>query len=100
MGRLRGRREVSHPLVRELLFADDSALAAHTLSDAQRIMDCFATAARRFGLTISIKETEFIHQSARGQLATPRAISVEYYNINCVKSLCYLGSTLYPQTRR
>jgi len=63
-------------------------------------MDCFARAARRFGLTISIKKTEFIHQSARGQLATPRAISVEYNNINCVKSLCYLGSTLYPQTRR
>jgi len=52
--RFRGRRKVSHQLVREL-FADDSALAAHTLSDAQRIMDCFTRAARRFGLTVGIK---------------------------------------------
>ena len=54
LGRFRGRRKVSHQLVREL-FADDSALAAHTLSDAQRIMDCFTRAARRFGLTVGIK---------------------------------------------
>ena len=41
--------------IRDLLFADDCALAAPSLEALQRLCDCFATAARRFGLIISIK---------------------------------------------
>ena len=42
--------------IRELLFADDCALAADTEEGLQRLCNSFASASRRFGLTISIKK--------------------------------------------
>ena len=43
-------------LVREMLFADDSALVAHTAEDMQMLVDCFARAASHFSLKINIKK--------------------------------------------
>ena len=40
-------------LVRELLFADDSALVAHTASDIQLLVDRFSMAASQFSLRIN-----------------------------------------------
>ena len=40
----------------------DCALVAHSLQHIQKLMDCFATAAKRFGLTISLKKTEVMLQ--------------------------------------
>ena len=48
-------------MIRELLFADDCALAADSADALQRLCDCFSSAARRFGLTISIKKTEVLY---------------------------------------
>ena len=56
--RLRAKTKVSQTLIRELLFADDCAIMAHTLEHIQKLMDCFANAAKRFGLTISLKKTK------------------------------------------
>ena len=49
-------------LFRELLYANDCVLAAHTEADAQVLMDCFARSATRYGLTVSIKKTEVMLQ--------------------------------------
>ena len=60
--RLHVRTKTIPALVRYLLYADDCALLAHTLHDAQQLSDRFRTTAARFGLTVSLKKTEVIHQ--------------------------------------
>ena len=78
--------------IRELLFADDCALAAESEEALQRLCDCFSSAARRFGLTISIKKTEVLHQPARGNAYTPPAIFIEGTQLKAVELFKYLGS--------
>ena len=56
--RLKARTNVSLLLLRELLFTDDCALIAYTEDELQSILNDFARAASRYGLTISIKKTE------------------------------------------
>ena len=51
-------------LVRDFLFADECALAAHSEEDLQCLADCFSTAAKAFGLIISMKKTEVLCQAA------------------------------------
>ena len=43
-------------VVRELLFADDSALVAHTPNNILTLVDRFATVAQPFSLQINIKK--------------------------------------------
>ena len=43
--------------MRELLFADDSALVAHSAEEMQKIVDAFSDASKNFGLKINIKKT-------------------------------------------
>ena len=80
--------------VRELLFADDCALAAHTEEALQRLCDCFASAARRFGLIISIKKTEVLYQPAHGNAYVPPVITIEGKQLKAVELFKYLGSTV------
>ena len=49
-------------LMRELLFADDSALVAHSAEEMQKIVDAFSNASKKFGLKIIIKKTEVLYQ--------------------------------------
>jgi hypothetical protein len=83
---------VSMSTIRELLFADDCALAADTVEGLQRLCDCFSFAARRFGLTISIKKTEVLYQPARGNAYIPPAIFIEGKQLKAVELFKYLGS--------
>ena len=78
--------------IRELLFADDCALAADSVEALQRLCDCFSSAARRFGLTISIKKTEVLFQPARGNAYIPPAIFIEGKQLKAVEIFKYLGS--------
>ena len=52
--RLQAKTKVLEEFVRELLFADDCGLVAHSQEDMQLIMDRFAAACSRYGLTISL----------------------------------------------
>ena len=79
-------------MIRELLFADDCALAADSADALQRLCDCFSSAARRFGLTISIKKTEVLYQPARGNADVPPAIFIEGTQLKAVELFKYLGS--------
>ena len=51
-------------LIRELHFADDCTLVSHSLDEMQQLVNKFAKASKAFGLTISIKKTELVHQSS------------------------------------
>ena len=48
--------------VREVLFADDNVLIAHSAEEIQRIVDAFANASSKFGLESNIKKTEVMFQ--------------------------------------
>ena len=48
--------------MRELLFADDSALVDHSAGEMQKLLDAFSEASKRFGLKINIKNTEVLYQ--------------------------------------
>ena len=58
----RAKTKTTQILVRELLYADDSALVAHSAEEIQRIVDAFSDASKKFGLKINIKKTEVLYQ--------------------------------------
>jgi hypothetical protein len=84
--------QVSH--VCDLLFADDCALNASNAADMQRSMDLFSKACKNFGLTISTKKTEVIHQPAPGKQSQDPGILVNGERLKCSERFVYLGSTL------
>ena len=88
--RLKAKTRVHQILVRDLLFADDAAVVAHSEQDLQGQMDKISTACKEFGLTISIKKTEVMVQ---GTESTPE-IKLNDHVLNVVESFTYLGSTI------
>jgi len=56
--RLQVRTKTIPAVVRDLLYADDCSLLAHTLHDAQQLFDRFRTTAARVSLTESLKKTD------------------------------------------
>ena len=91
---LQAKTKVTISTIRDLLFADDCALASSTLDGLQRLCDCFAAAASRFGLTISIKKTETMYQPAPGNTYVPPTASIDGKQLNAVTCFNYLGSTI------
>ena len=57
IARLRAKTKTFEVLIRELLFADDAALASHSEAGLQRLVDKLSHACKEFGLTISLKKT-------------------------------------------
>ncbi|XP_047740100.1 uncharacterized protein LOC125179048 [Hyalella azteca] len=66
--------KVTRVLIREMLFADDAALASHTEGGLQQLITRFANACKEFGLTISLGKTK---------------------TKLCVYKACVLGTLLY-----
>ena len=58
----RAKTKTTRILMRELLFADDSALVAHSAEEMQKTVDAFSDASKKFGLKINIKKTEVLYQ--------------------------------------
>ena len=58
----RAKTKTTRMLMRELLFADDSALVAHSAAEIRKIVDAFSNASKKFGLKINIKKTEVLYQ--------------------------------------
>ena len=58
----RAKTKTTNILVKELQFAVDSALLAHSAEEIQRIVDASANASSKFGLKINIKKTEVMFQ--------------------------------------
>nr|XP_014349996.1 PREDICTED: uncharacterized protein LOC102357907 [Latimeria chalumnae] len=93
LSRLRAKSKIVEQLIRDLLFADDCALLAHTL-DIQDIMNHFARSAEHFGLTISLKKTEVLFQPRPGSNYAPPPVTIGDHLLTYVEKFTYLGSTL------
>ena len=94
LSRLRAEKKVSKAYVRDMLFADDCALAAQTHSDMQDLVDNFSRACDNFGLTISVKKTEVLFQPKPGNPYSKPSIQVNGQELKAVENFTYLGSTL------
>ena len=85
-------------LVRELLFADDSALVSHTPEQMQHVIDVFSSASKKFGLQINIKKTEVLFQPGTDH-REEEEILVDGAALNQVDDFTYLGSTISKDGR-
>ena len=92
--RLQAVTKVTETVIRDLLFADDCALNATTEHEMQQEMDNFSSACDNFGLTISTKKTEVLHQPAPGDVYKEPNITVKGQRLEAVEHFTYLGSTL------
>jgi hypothetical protein len=92
--RLQARTKVFSAVVRDLLFADDCALVAHSQDSAQQLFDRFASSARRFGLTVSLKKTEVMLQPLNRKTCSVPSIRAGDTVLKAVDRFCYLGSVL------
>lgn len=103
--RFKAKTLLRQAIIRDLLFADDAALCATSHEEAQLLVDKFSAACKAFGLTISIKKTEVIHQprpspkQIQGVKQRPPVhnfpdipIRVDGKYLKYVKSFTYLGS--------
>ncbi|KAA3670290.1 uncharacterized protein DEA37_0004806, partial [Paragonimus westermani] len=83
--------------MRMLLFADDSALLAHSEEELQRLATAFASAASKFGLDINTGKTYSFFQPSPGGGAAcvpPPEIRIAGDTVNGCGDFCYLGSNL------
>ena len=92
--RLKSYTKVTWAIVRDFLFADDCALAAHSEVDLQELADCFATAAKMFRLTVSIKKTEVLRQLTSNTARPPPNITMDGNALKNVDTFKYLGSCI------
>ncbi|KAJ1099314.1 hypothetical protein NDU88_004416 [Pleurodeles waltl] len=92
--RLQAKTKVEDDSLRDFLFADDCALNASTKAQMQQSMNYFFTACRIFGLTISTKKTEVLHQPAPQKIYLKPTITTEGEILKAVAKFTYLGSTL------
>ena len=89
LARLKAKTKIRETVIRDLLFADDAAIATHNEADLQSLMDRFAKAARDFGLTISLKKTNVMAQDA-----DPPNITIDGCQLEAVERFTYLGSNI------
>ena len=87
LSRLRAKTKVRRVLIREMLFADDVALVAHTEEALQRMINSFSQARKDFGLTISLKKNNIMAQDT----AIAPTIHIDNYNLEVVSEFTYLG---------
>ncbi|XP_051625679.1 uncharacterized protein LOC127461696 isoform X1 [Manacus candei] len=91
---LKAHTKTLNHLVRELLYADDAALAAHTEAALQRLTSCFAEAAELFGLEVSLKKTEVLYQPAPQEVFHHPHITIGQSELKSVQQFNYLGSLI------
>ena len=86
----RAKTKTTNILVRELLFADDSTLTAHSAEEIQMIVDALANASAKFGLKISIKKIEVMFQP-NSTMTMEEDINVDETTLTHVKEFTYLA---------
>ena len=78
----------------DLLFADDAAIVAHTETALHHTTSCFAEAAQVFGLEVSMKKTEVLHQPSPHVVHHPPRITIGHSELKSVHQFSYLGRTI------
>jgi len=78
-------------IIREL---DGCALAAHTLQEAQTLLDHFVAACRRLALCVSLKKNEALFQPSPDSTYTVLMVTIDKHPSSCCRHLCYLGSSI------
>ena len=91
LARLRANRKVRDIIVHELQFAYDFALVANSLEDIQEITSYFASAAKDFRLTISLKKTEVLCQPTPGSCYEEPTVLINNTHLNPITKFCYVG---------
>lgn len=94
LARLRAHTKTHETCVRELLYADDSALVSCNAEDMQQIVDHFTFAADLFGLKINISKTELLYQPPPTRSNLPEPITVHGEALKTTEAFTYLGSTI------
>ena len=97
--RLQAHTKTCERLIMDLLFADDAALVAHTQRALQRITSCFAESAQLFGLEVSLKKTEVLHQPAPQNEYRAPHISIGETVLKSVEQFTYLGCAISSNAR-
>ena len=92
--RLKAKSKVNKITVRDMLFADDAALVAHSAQDLQTLLNQFSSACLEFGLTISLKKTKILSQGTD----IPPTIKIKDKYIESVKNFVYLGFSIASNT--
>ncbi|KAJ1118439.1 hypothetical protein NDU88_006632 [Pleurodeles waltl] len=92
--RLQARTKVEVDSVCNFLFADDCALNAAIEAQMQKSMNHFSTACRNFGLTVSTKTTEVLHQPAPQKTYAEPTTITEGKILKAVDKFTYFCSTL------
>ena len=92
--RLQAKTKVKTDIVNEFLFADNCALNATTKVNMQNSFGKFSMACDNFGLTISTKKTEVMHQPAPGKPYVKPNITIKGQQLKAVEKFTYLSSTL------
>ena len=92
--RLQAKTKVHDDTARDFLFADDCALNACSQTDMQGSIDLFSKSCDDFGLTISTKKTEVMHQPAPAAPYTEPHITINGQRLAVADKFVYLGSTL------
>lgn len=101
VSQFRAKTLTKRNLVREMLFADDSAVVAHSSEEIQKLIDRFAHAAAQFSLKINIKKTECLYQPVKlhNRPPEPEAIFINQEPLVQCADFKYLGSTVSNNAR-
>ncbi|PFX13797.1 hypothetical protein AWC38_SpisGene22091 [Stylophora pistillata] len=88
-------------LVREILFAGDTALVAHNAADIQLLVEEFARAAAQFSMKMNIKKTECLFQPVKllNPPPGPESIMVNPEPLVQSTDFTYLGSSVSNTAR-
>ena len=85
----RAKTKTTRILMRELLFADDSALVAHPAEEMLIIVDAFSNASKKFGLKINIKNA--LTMKYRGGWPRLVHLSADYARDSGTTTMCKCG---------
>ena len=91
LSRLRAQTKTKRVLIRELLYADDAALVAHSEVHLQNLCERFAKACNDFSMTINLKKKTVL--MSLGTSIPPR-ILINGSPLNVVDKFSYLGSVV------